>query len=45
MNWKPVTEYVEPDWDSGHEYAPMLLWGPLLGAVTVAYHRRRLCWR
>lgn len=22
-------------------YAPMLLWGPLLAAVTVAYHRRR----
>jgi len=22
-------------------YAPLLLWGPLLGAVTVSYHRRR----
>jgi hypothetical protein len=22
-------------------YAPLLLWGPLLGAVTVAYHHRR----
>ncbi|MFD1530705.1 hypothetical protein [Pseudonocardia aurantiaca] len=22
-------------------YAPLLLWGPLLAAVTVAYHRRR----
>lgn len=22
-------------------YAPMLLWGPLLAAVTVSYHRRR----
>lgn len=22
-------------------YAPILLWGPLLGALTVAYHRRR----
>lgn len=22
-------------------YAPLLLWGPLLGAVTVAYYRRR----
>lgn len=23
-------------------YAPLLLWGPLLAAVTVSYHRRRL---
>jgi hypothetical protein len=23
-------------------YAPLLLWAPLVGAVTVAYHRRRL---
>lgn len=22
-------------------YAPLLAWGPLLGAVTVAYYRRR----
>jgi len=22
-------------------YAPLLLWGPLLGALTIAYHRRR----
>ncbi|MEU1672373.1 hypothetical protein ABZ752_10125 [Streptomyces roseifaciens] len=22
-------------------YAPLLLWGPLLGAVTVHYYRRR----
>lgn len=22
-------------------YAPLVLWGPLLGAVTVAYWRRR----
>lgn len=24
-------------------YAPLLLWGPLLGAVTVSYWRRRCC--
>jgi len=22
-------------------YAPLLLWGPLLGALTIAYYRRR----
>ena len=22
-------------------YAPLPLWGPLLGALTIAYHRRR----
>jgi hypothetical protein len=25
----------------GVAYAPLLLWGPLLAAVTVAYHQRR----
>lgn len=32
-NWQGVLAVVT--------YAPLLLWGPLLAAVTVSYHRRR----
>jgi hypothetical protein len=49
--WVSIMSNVEPIWvyyglDGAERvlmtlcYAPLLLWGPLLGAVTLSYHRR-----
>jgi hypothetical protein len=26
MNWTPIADYVEPNWDDGTDVPPMLLW-------------------
>lgn len=39
MTWKPISAYVEPDWESGRDTAPMLLWREKKGGAVFGFIR------